>query len=139
VRRTANRSAPRAVPASPIVNKNTRQIQIFIGAMVLAAAGGASYAGMASHTLHLLNALAVLVLAAATSRMKVRLPGVDGTMSVNLPFLLMAVVSLSAVEALVIASISTVVQCWPKRDGRFRPEQLLFNGSMWQSQPAWRV
>jgi hypothetical protein len=85
---------------------------------------------MTSHTLHLLNALAVLVLAAATSRMKVKLPGVDGTMSVNLPFLLMAVVSLSAVEAVVIASISTVVQCWPKRDGKLRPEQMLFNVSM---------
>ena len=112
------------------MNKNTRQIQIFISAMALAAAGSAGYAGMASHTLHLLNALAVLVLAAATSRMKVKLPGVDGTMSVNLPFLLMAVVSLSAVEAVVIASISTVVQCWPKRDARFRPEQMLFNVSM---------
>jgi hypothetical protein len=112
------------------VNKNPRQIKIFISAMVLAAAGSASYAGMASHTVHLLNALAVLVLAAATSRMKVKLPGVEGTMSVNLPFLLMAVASLSAVEALVIASISTVVQCWPKRGWKFRPEQMLFNVSM---------
>jgi hypothetical protein len=112
------------------VNKNTRQTQIFIRAMVLAAASSAGYAGMTSHTLHLLNALAVLVLAAATSRMKVKLPGVEGTMSVNLPFLLMAVVSLSAVEAVVIASISTVVQCWPKRDGKLRPSQMLFNVSM---------
>jgi hypothetical protein len=112
------------------VNKNTRQTQIFISAMVLAAASSAGYAGMTSHTLHLLSALAVLVLAAATSRMKVKLPGVEGTMSVNLPFLLMAVVSLSAVEAVVIASISTVVQCWPKRDGKLWPSQMLFNVSM---------
>ena len=61
------------------------------------------YAGLASHTLHPAYALAVLALAAATSRMKIKLPGIDGNMSVNLPFLLMAVVNLSAVEAVLIA------------------------------------
>jgi len=109
---------------------NTRQTRTFISVMALTAAGCAGYAGWASHTIHLSHAPAVLALAALSSRMKVKLPGVDGNMSVNLPFLLMAVVSLSAVEAVVIAGISTVVQCWPKRDGKFRPAQMLFNVSM---------
>jgi hypothetical protein len=51
-------------------------------------------------------------------------------MSVNLPFLLMAVVNLSAVEAVLIACISTGVQCWPKQGSKFKPEQMLFNISM---------
>ena len=51
-------------------------------------------------------------------------------MSVNLPFLLLAVVNLSAVEAILIASLSTVVQCWPQPSKRFRPEQMVFNISM---------
>ena len=93
---------------------NPRLTQLFIGLMVLAAIASTLFAGLASHTLHLLYALAVLALAAATSRMKVKLPGLDGNMSVNLPFLLMAVVNLSALEAVLIASVSTVVQCWPK-------------------------
>ena len=62
--------------------------------------------------------------------MKVKLPGIEGNMSVNLPFLLMAVVNLSAVEAILIASVSTVVQCWPQQSKKFRPEQMLFNVSM---------
>jgi hypothetical protein len=62
--------------------------------------------------------------------MKVKLPGIDGNMSVNLPFLLMAVVNLSAVEAILIAGVSTVVQCWPRESGKFKPEQMLFNVSM---------
>jgi len=62
--------------------------------------------------------------------MKIKLPGIDGNMSVNLPFLLMAVVNLSALEAVVIASLSTVIQCWPKSDGKFKPAQILFNVSM---------
>lgn len=109
---------------------NTRRTQTFIGAMVLAAAASAGYAGFLSHSVHLYYGLAVLALAAATSRMKVKLPGIDGNMSVNLPFLLTAVVSLSTVEAVVITSMSTLVQCWPKRDASFKPQQILFNLSM---------
>ena len=109
---------------------NTRHIKTFIGAMIVAAAGAAGYAGFASHSLHLPFALAVLALAAATSKMKVKLPGIDGNMSVNLPFLLTAVVNLSAAEAVVVACVSTAVQCWPRKGAKFNPQQLTFNLSM---------
>jgi hypothetical protein len=113
-----------------IVKPNTRLTQTFIGLMVLAAIISTLFAGLASLTLHLPYALTLLALAAATSRMKIKLPGIDGNMSVNLPFLLMAVVNLSALEAVLIACVSTVVQCWPKSSGKFKPEQMLFNVSM---------
>ena len=112
------------------MKRNTRLTKTFIGGMVLAALVGTTYAGLASHALHPAYALAVLALAAATSRMKIKLPGIDGNMSVNLPFLLMAVVNLSALEAVFIACLSTVVQCWPKSGGKFKPEQMVFNISM---------
>ena len=109
---------------------NTRLTRTFIGVMVVAAIASTLYGGLASHTLHPAYALAVLALAAATSRMKIKLPGIDGNMSVNLPFLLMAVVNLSALEAVLIACLSTVVQCWPKSGSKFKPEQMVFNVSM---------
>jgi len=109
---------------------NTRQIKTVIGAMMLAAASAAGYAIFASHALHMYFALAVLALAAATSRMKVKLPGINGNMSVNLPFLLTAVVNLSAAEAVVVACVSTAVQCWPRKNAKFNPQQLAFNISM---------
>jgi hypothetical protein len=109
---------------------NTRRTKIFIGAMMLGAASAAGYAGFTSYSLHLYFALAVLALAAATSRMKVKLPGINGNMSVNLPFLLTAIVNLSAVEAVAITCVSTVVQCWPRKDAKFKPEQMAFNVSM---------
>jgi hypothetical protein len=108
----------------------TRQTKMFIGAMTLAAGIATGYAGIASHSLHMYFALAVLALAAVTSRMKVKLPGIDGNMSVNLPFLLTAILNLSAVEAAAIASISTIVQCWPRKAASFKPEQMIFNVSM---------
>ena len=109
---------------------NTRRTKAFISAMMLGAATAAGYAGYTSHSLHWYFALAVLVLAAATSRMKVKLPGINGTMSVNLPFLLTAIVNLSAAEAVAITCVSTVVQCWPRKDAKFKPEQMAFNISM---------
>ena len=98
--------------------------------MVLAAASVAGYAAFVNHALHLYFALALLVLAAVTSRMKVKLPGIDGNMSVNLPFLLTAVVNLSAAEAILITCASTVVQCWPQKPSKFKPQQMTFNVSM---------
>ena len=109
---------------------NTRRTKIFIGAMMLAAVGTAGYAALTSHTLHSLFALAVLGLAAATSRMKVKLPGINGNMSVNLPFLLTAAVNLSALEAVLITGVSTAVQCWPRKGAKFNPQQMTFNLSM---------
>ena len=109
---------------------NTRQVNTFIGAMILAAVSAAGFAGFSSHTLHPYIALAVLALAAATSRMKVKLPGISGNMSVNLPFLLTAVVNLSAAEAIVITCVSTAVQCWPRKGAKFNPQQMAFNLSM---------
>jgi MASE9 len=112
------------------MNHNTRLAQTFIGLMIAAGIASSIWAGTSSHSLHLPYALAVGALAAATSRMKVKLPGINGTMSVNMPFFLIAVVNLSAVEAVAIACVSTVVQCWPKREAQFKPMQMLFNVSM---------
>lgn len=112
------------------MQRNPRLTKTFIAGTFLAAIAGTTYTSLANHSLHPAHALAILALAAAASKMKIKLPGIDGNMSVNLPFLLMAVVNVSAVEAVSIACLSTVVQCWPKSGSKFRPEQMLFNVSM---------
>lgn len=109
---------------------NTRRIKTLVGAMMLAAVVTSGYAGFASHTLHLYFALAVLALAAVTSRMKVKIPGINGNISVNLPFLLTAIVNLSAAEAIVVTCVSTAVQCWPRKNAKFNPQHMAFNVSM---------
>jgi hypothetical protein len=109
---------------------NTRRIKSFIGAMTLAAAISAGYASFASHTVHAYLALAVLVFAATTSRMRVKLPGINGNMSVNLPFLLTAIINLSSAEAVLVTCISTAVQCWPRKNAKVNWQQLTFNLSM---------
>lgn len=108
----------------------TRQIRTSIGFMAAAAISVSAYSVVKSHSLHLYFALTVLVLAALTSRMRAKLPGINGNMSVNLPFLLLAIVNLSAAEAVVIACVSTFVQCWPKKGAKLKPEQMIFNLGM---------
>jgi len=64
-----------------------------------------------------------------TSRTKVKLPGINGTMSVNLPFLLIAAAQLSLFEAVTVAMVSALLQSIPKRGGQFQPAKILFNAS----------
>ena len=52
----------------------------------------------------------MLVITLVASRLKVTLPGLEGNLSVNLPFLLIAAVQFGAAEAAVLALFSTLVQ-----------------------------
>ena len=70
-----------------------------------------------------------LVIALVASRLKLKLPGLNGNMSVNLPFILIAVVELSLFEALLIALASTGAQCFPKGGGWPQAVKMLFNVS----------
>jgi diguanylate cyclase (GGDEF)-like protein/putative nucleotidyltransferase with HDIG domain len=68
--------------------------------------------------------LAVAILA---SSLKVQLPGIDGTMSVNFLFILLGVMELSLPETLVIGCTATLVQSvWQARN-RLDPVKVLFN------------
>jgi hypothetical protein len=109
---------------------DTRRVQTFIGAMTLAALGCAGYASFASHAMHPYLAVAVLALAILTSRMKAKLPGINGNMSVNLPFVLTAALNLSSAEAVFVTCVSTAVQCWPRNKAKFNGQQMTFNLSM---------
>src|SRR5215472_2412911 len=54
--------------------------------------------------------LGLLGMAVIASRLKVKLPGINGTMSVNVPYLLIIAVRLGAGEALAIAALAGLVQ-----------------------------
>ena len=57
------------------------------------------------------RSVSFLLVACLAARLKVKLPGLTGTMSVNLPFILVAVAQMSVIEALAVACLSTLVQC----------------------------
>jgi hypothetical protein len=90
------------------------------------AAAFCTHAGELQHA-NLPRFLAVLGLACMAARFKLKLPGLDGSMSVNLPFLLLGALQLSVAEGMVIAGISTLVQCYPGPGQAMRPIQMVFN------------
>ena len=68
-----------------------------------------------------------LVVSVLASSLKVQLPGIDGTMSVNFLFILLGVMELSLPETLVIGCMATLVQSvWHARN-RVDPVKVLFN------------
>jgi diguanylate cyclase (GGDEF)-like protein/putative nucleotidyltransferase with HDIG domain len=68
-----------------------------------------------------------LAIAILASGLKVQLPGIDGTMSVNFLFILLGVMELSLSETLVIGCAATLVQSvWQARK-RVDPVKIVFN------------
>ena len=71
--------------------------------------------------------LCYLAVAVLASSLKVQLPGIDGTMSVNFLFILLGVMELSLPETLAIGCTATLVQSvWHARN-RLDPVKVLFN------------
>jgi diguanylate cyclase (GGDEF)-like protein/putative nucleotidyltransferase with HDIG domain len=69
--------------------------------------------------------LCYLVVAVAASRLKVNLPGITGTMSVNFLFILLGILELSFAETLALGCAAILTQCF-YRD-RPRAVQVIFN------------
>src|SRR6201997_3728605 len=68
-----------------------------------------------------------LVVAVLASGLKVQLPGIDGTMSVNFLFILLGVLELSLPETLVIGCTATLVQSVYQARKRLDPIKVMFN------------
>src|SRR5882724_11226060 len=63
------------------------------------------------HSYDPIRFFAYLAIAVLASRMKVRLPGIDGTMSVNFLFVLLGVMEMSLPETLLIGCAAGLAQC----------------------------
>ena len=77
--------------------------------------------------IHPVRFIAFLLVACLAARLKVKLPGVTGSMSVNLPFILVPVAEMGQLEALLIACLSSLTQCLPRDWRKFNWLQTSFN------------
>ena len=111
------------------MKSQSKVAKFFIGLMVLGGLASLSDGLLHMHPWHPAQFATMLVLAILAARLKLKLPGLNGNMSVYVPFILIAVVDLSLFEALMIAMASTVAQCFPKDGGKPKAVQTLFNVS----------
>lgn len=109
--------------------KSSRLATTFITLIVASGFAMLGASALKLNALHYYQFVSLLVISAIASRMRVKLPGVDGNMSVNLPFMLIAAAQLSLFEAVVVALVSAGVQCIPKSGGKLQPVKMLFSVS----------
>jgi hypothetical protein len=83
--------------------------------------------------------IGTFLVALFAARLKVSLPRLTGSMSVNLPFILLALSELSLAEALLITGASTLVQCLWSESGQQKPIKTMFNVgvTLMAAQAAW--
>jgi len=99
--------------------------RLYIAFVVIIGSGVLIYAVLHPVSRDPVKFLIYLLVAVVASRMKVNLPGITGTMSVNFLFILLGVLELSFAETLVLGCAAILMQCF-YRD-RPRPVQVVFN------------
>jgi diguanylate cyclase (GGDEF)-like protein/putative nucleotidyltransferase with HDIG domain len=96
----------------------------FVAVVVLCGTIVLTYSVVHGRSENPLKFFCYLVIALAASRLKVNLPGITGTMSVNFLFLLLGVLELSLSDAMVLGCAAVWVQCLGDRP---IPLQVAFN------------
>src|SRR5271167_2879987 len=99
--------------------------RFFIAVVVLCGLTVLTYSVLHGRSQNPLKFFCYLVIALAASRLKVNLPGITGTMSVNFLFLLLGVLELSLPETMALGCAAVVVQCLDRE--RPNPIQVAFN------------
>lgn len=108
------------------MNSFSTSTKLFIALVIVCGIGVLGYAAMHRESLVLVRFAAFLVITVLAARLNVRLPGIDGSMSVNLPFILIALMQLSLLETVVIGCCSALIQCfWNGR--KVDAAKVLFN------------
>ena len=99
--------------------------KLFIGLVVAAGLGTLIYGGIHQSSRNIAEFICYLGIAILASRLKVNLPGITGTLSVNFLFVLIGILELSFTETLILGAISMLAQCvYPYRA---RALQVAFN------------
>ena len=99
--------------------------KLFITLIVLAGTATLAYGGIHQSSKNIAEFICYVGIAILASRLKVNLPGITGTLSVNFLFILIGVLELSFTETMILGAIAMLAQCaYPTRP---RAMQITFN------------
>lgn len=101
--------------------------KLFIVMVVVSGAAVIAWAALHDRPANVSQFGFLLIISVAASRLRVKLPGLTGTMSMNLPFILIAIAHTGMLEALGVGCISTLVQSLPRAGKKFNWIQIVFN------------
>src|ERR1700737_1572122 len=103
----------------------TLHAKMFVGLIVTAGTGVLLFGAIHHTSKNTAEFICYLGIGVLASRMKVNLPGITGTMSVNFLFVLLGILELGFAEMLFLGTAAILVQCF-YRD-RPSPIQVTFN------------
>jgi hypothetical protein len=109
------------------MNEIPNRAKMFIVAVMLMAAAISVYAIGTRMPAESREFLVILAMAVVAARLKLTLPGFESNMSMNLPFILLAISELSMPEAIAVGAASTFVQTLPRSGQTVKPAQAVFN------------
>ncbi len=90
--------------------------KLYISLVVIAGFATLIYGGVHQSSKNIAEFICYLCIAILASRLKVSLPGITGTLSVNFLFILIGVLELSFAETLILGAASMLAQClYPER------------------------
>jgi diguanylate cyclase (GGDEF)-like protein/putative nucleotidyltransferase with HDIG domain len=101
--------------------------KLFIGATAALGIWALIHALWNWQTIDLTRFVCYLLVAVLASSLKIQLPGIDGTMSVNFLFILLSVLELNLPETLVIGCTATLAQCLFGSRSKIVPIKVVFN------------
>ena len=103
--------------------------RLYISAVAVLGAVAAAYGILHSGVQNTTQFAVYLFVAILASALKVNLPTITGTMSVNSLFILISIVQLKQGEAMVIAILGVLIQCLWKPKSRVLPVRVLFSAA----------
>jgi diguanylate cyclase (GGDEF)-like protein/putative nucleotidyltransferase with HDIG domain len=86
--------------------------RVFISLVILAGTGVLVYGAANPTSRNIAQFICYLLIAILAARLKVHLPGITGTMSVNFLFILLGMLELSFAETLILGTAAILVQCF---------------------------
>jgi diguanylate cyclase (GGDEF)-like protein/putative nucleotidyltransferase with HDIG domain len=85
--------------------------KLFISLIVIVGTGILAWSGIHQSSKNIAEFICYLGIAILASKLKVNLPGITGTLSVNFLFILIGVLELSFTETLILGAVSMLAQC----------------------------
>jgi diguanylate cyclase (GGDEF)-like protein/putative nucleotidyltransferase with HDIG domain len=101
--------------------------RLFVGTTVALGVCALTYALARWQSADLTRFACYLLVAVLASSLKLQIPGIDGTMSVNFLFILLGILELSLPETLVLGCTATLAQCLYGNRKKLVPVKIVFN------------
>ena len=108
----------------------TTKAKLFVGLIALVGVTVFCHAMLHWETTDTLRFLAYIAIAMLASGLKVVLPGINGTMSVNFLFILIGILEMSFSETILLGCAATLVQCFWENKSKIKAIHVIFNASM---------